>query len=223
VKIVNRKILIIAMIVMAAVMLAASINMAFATTTYYDYMSAGGSVVVDVPGQTPVLVYLWHGVGSYYSGTADRIMLVVLSTGLVAGYENNPARHAFSASIGTGYPEFLVKPWQIGIFRIGKTSVAYWTVPLVVPASDGHPAVTIPPGVLVLQGQGDLLYESVPTTPIGTLGWSYAVDYYYWDATVTLFCPGWHFFGSVGAATTWGPFGLAPQSFKFQAWTWTGP
>jgi hypothetical protein len=221
---VNRKILLTVLVIMAAAMLATSVNMALATTINYDYMSAGGSCVIDVPGHTNILILTWHGVGSYYHGSADRIMPIVYSdiAGAFAGpcgYENNPTRHAFSASLGTGFAEFLVKPCQIGIFRIGKTTVAYWTVPLVCPATPITPEVTIPPAVLIFEGHGDLIHASVPGTPIGN--WQYSIEEAYYNAKATLFCPGWHYFGPVGEAFAGIP-GLQAVSLKSQTWTWTG-
>jgi hypothetical protein len=224
VKKVNGRIFRIAIVVIAAAMLTVSVNMAFATTTYYDFMTAGGQCVIDVPGQPPIYFLAWHMTGNYYSGSADRLMVYVGPSFVpVAGWENKPARYAFSISLGmTGFTTYLVKPWEIGSFRIDKTSVTYWTIPLVIPATTSTPAVTIPPGLLVFNGHDGLQYGTLGGS-IGTKGWSFSLVNYYYDATVTLFCPGWHFLGTVGAASTWGPYGLGPESFESQTWTWTGP
>jgi hypothetical protein len=227
VKKVNRKI-IVTVLALAAVMLATSVNMALAATTYYDYMDAGGRCVVDVSGKPRVLFYVWTMHGTYYRGRADRIMLIV-ETGLpapapafypVAGYEDNPKRSAFSASLGLPTVEHVVKNWQIGIFRIGKTSIAYWTVPLECPATALTPQVTIPPGVLVLKGYDGLIPVSAPATATPS-GWSYSVEGSVYNAHATFFCPGWHFHGSVGEAFV--GTNLDTKSIVSETWTWTGP
>jgi hypothetical protein len=222
---VNRKILL-TVLALAAVMLATSVNMALAATTYYDYMDAGGRCVVDVPGQPRVLIYMWTMHGTFYSGRADRIMLIV-ETGLpvpafypVAGYEDVPTRSAFSASLGLPTVEHVVKKWQIGIYRIGKTSIAYWTVPLECPATALTPQVTIPPGVLVLKGHDGLIPVSGPATTVPN-GWSYSVEGSVHNAHATFFCPGWHFFGSVGEAFV--GTDLDTKSIVSETWTWTSP
>jgi hypothetical protein len=228
VKNMKRKVLVTIMILIAMIMLAASINMAFATTTYYDYMDAGGRCVVDVPGQPTVLFYMWTMHGTYYSGRADRIMLVV-ATGLpapappfypVAGYEDNPKRSAFSASLGLPTVEHVVKNWQIGIFRIGKTSIAYWTVPLECPKTALTPQVTIPPGMLVLNGHDGLIHTSTPLT-VTPSGWSYSVEGSVYNAHATLVCPSWHFFGSVGEGFV--GTNVESTSIVSLTWTWNSP
>jgi hypothetical protein len=222
---VNRKILL-TVLALATVMLATSVNMALAATTYYDYMDAGGRCVVDVPGQPRILFYVWTMHGNYYRGRADRIMLIVV-TGVpnppvvpVAGYEDNPTRSAFSASLGLPTVEHIVKNWQIGIFRIGKTSIAYWTVPLECPATAFSPQVTIPPGMLVLKGYDGLIPVSNPATGTPS-GWSYSVEGSVYNAHATFFCPAWHFHGSVGEAFV--GTALDTKSIVSETWTWTGP
>lgn len=226
----NRKVLVIVLALMATAMLTASVSTALAVTTNIDNMYAGGNTVVDVPGHTRIRLYMWHMDGNYYSGKADRIQIFVDtgtigSDGLpvfkaVSGYENNPTRHAFSVSLGTGFAEHLVKPWQIGIFRIGKTSIIYWTVPMVAPATDDPtPQVTIPPGVLVLEGHGELLKLSVSNVPIGNQGWKYSVDASPYNAETTLFCPGWGFCGRVAEAFV--GTSLEAKSLESATWTWT--
>jgi len=220
---VNRKILLIVLI-LSAVMLATNINMAFATTTYYDYTDAGGRCVIDVPGQPKVFIYMWTMHGTYYSGRADRFMILV-ETGItpawfpVAGYEDNPTRSAFSASLGMPTVEHVVKDWQIGIYRIGKTSIAYWTVPLECPATALTPQVTIPPGMLVLKGQNGIVQTSTPTTGTPS-GWSYSVAGSIYYAHATFLCPGWRFFGTVGEGFD-GTL-QEPTSIASLTWTWTG-
>jgi hypothetical protein len=221
----SRKILFTALALMG-LMLTSSISMALATTTYYEYMDAGGRCVINVPGNPDVFIYMWTMHGTYYSGRADRLMLAV-ATGLsspkfvaVAGYEDNPTRSAFSVSLGLPTAEHVVKDWQIGIYKMGKTSVAYWTVPLECPATALTPEVTIPPGMIVLKGQDSLVSTSNPSTTTPS-GWSYIVEGRIYYAHATLLCPGWHFLGSVGEGFDGTP--SQPTSISSLTWTWTHP
>ena len=220
----KRKILIIAMVVMAAIMLAASINMAFATTTYYDYEHAGALCLINAPSH-PSFLFLVFGqmVGNYYCGVANRFMFEVYSSSLatfvpVAGYEDNPTRSAFSASLGLPTVEHIVAHGQIGVFRVGKFEMVYWTIPLEIPVAPFSTSViTLPPGMLMLQGYGEKLSASVGPVAIGPNGWYVEYSYHYYDATANLFCPGWNY---------WGPVGLSSGALQTtvvvdRVWTWT--
>jgi len=126
-------------------------------------------------------------------------------------------RSAFSASLGLPTVEKVVKYGQIGVLRIGKDEVVHWTIPLQAPvAPQSTSVVTLPPGMLILKGTGDKLYNSVTmTTPTG---WNAVYSYNYYQATATLFCPGWHAFGeSVGLSSGSGQTIVVVD----RLWTWT--
>lgn len=233
----NRKALVIAVALLAVVILAASVNTALAETVYTDHEYAGGNSIIDVPGQTIIrLIISGRMEGDYYSGKADRIQINVHTgqfnaAGLpvfkqVAAYEDNPTRNAFSVGLSTGQVQNLVKPWQIQIVRICKTCIVYWTVPLVAPATDGPnptPAVTLPPGFLVLRGYGEAHSMYIPPTSIGTTGWKVEINNpSYYNATATLFCPGWRYCGPV-AEDYVGAITHNPRVVTDRTWTWTHP
>jgi hypothetical protein len=212
---------------LALLMMSSSFASAFAdATTKIEHANAGGNGVIDVPGHTNVLIQASHdNWGDYFSGSADRIMVFVSggASGIgvpfkyVAAYEDNPERIAFSFEVGGG--AIQLKRYQLEIFRIGKTVFVCWTVPLEIPATGPNvfgnyptPAVTIPPGCLVLQGYGDVksatLSQSYPT-------WSYVSVSQYYDAKASFICPRWHYCGPVG---TWFPL---TRALKDVTVTWT--
>jgi hypothetical protein len=226
----KRKILLTTIILMATTMLAASLNIAFATTTYVDYEHAGAVCIINVPGHTPWIRLNVFGQmkGNYYHGCADRFMLYVNIGNEtapnfvpVAGYEDNPTRSAFSASLGLPTVEHVVKPWQIGIFRIGKTAIVYWTIPLEVPVAPlSTSVVTLPSGMLILEGYGDKVAYSIGPVPIGATGWNVTYSFHVYPANAKLFCPAWKYY--------WKPVGQGFTGLGFQTmvivdrvWTWT--
>lgn len=94
----------------------------------------------------------------------------------------------------------VLKPWQIRICKIGKTVILRWTVPLVIEEQTWYPmpppfdeipfkqpAVTIPPGYVVLRGCGE---PSSGGEPPAGYGYSsvYLKEY---DACGFLCCPEW--------------------------------
>jgi hypothetical protein len=188
---------------------------AFVSLTYADpvtqteHLSAGLSVVIDVPGHPKIAVVAMHmDKSDFYGGSADRINLFV-ATGLAppkppsvlaSAYEDNPERKAFSDQVGGGAPGTrpLVNKWQIQIFKIGKTVFMYWTIPLNMPATTLTPEVVLPPGALVLQGSGEAQVNS------GTVnfpsGWKMTSQTTSYDAKATFICPSWCFCGSPSTA-----------------------
>jgi hypothetical protein len=142
---------------------------------------------------------------------------------LAVSYEDNPERYDWSGLLGSTHQRFLVKSWQMQVFRIGKTSYVLWTIPLVVPATGSPnptPEVVLPPGLLVLRGYGDSMSSSLP--PTGFLqfkpsNWLYRIDTAsHYTAHATLFCLRWRYFGPVGED-------YAPMSVADRTWTWKLP
>jgi hypothetical protein len=120
----------------------------------------------------------------------------------VIAYEDNAVRWAFSTYdiAGSAIPPVLVKPWQIGVLRIGKTNFVFWTIPLVAPATDEPnptPEVVIPPGMLVLRGYGEPISGHAGPLPVGPNGWILETDGSYYLASATLLCPRWRYCGPV--------------------------
>jgi hypothetical protein len=226
-----------AVALMVAAMLTASVNTALAETVYTEH-EYGVTSVIDVPGKTMIRLVLSSYKGSdYYSGKANRFQVAVHTgsfsptTGLpifkiVSAYEDNPTRNAFSVGLGTAQVQNLVKPWQIQIVRMCNTTIAYWTIPMVAPATGGSnptPEVTLPPGMLVVRRYGEAMAVApTPPTSIGTTGWKYSIPEggIFYIAEATLFCPGWRYCGPVGEAYAGTPLRSTVRS---QTWIWTHP
>jgi hypothetical protein len=199
---------------LAFIVSAACVAPAFAVTTHQEHVNAGGQSVIDVPGHTNIQVAVSHSNwGDFFAGSADRIQVFV-STGLappappfkyVAAYEDNPERIAFSWEVGGG--AIQLKRGQLQIFRICKTVFIYWTVPLVLPATTTNPlgpptpAVTLPPGCLVLRGYGDAQVSEI-VMPFPLSGWTSKYESTVYNAKATFICPGWHYCGPVSEAFT---------------------
>jgi hypothetical protein len=228
------------------VVLATSVNIAFACTPrcgpscippaipdsdFTEHENAGGVTRILVPGQREILITADH-MDSCVFGSADRILVGVsaASSGVggpfrpVVAFEDNPRRYAFSVSLGSNHEHCLVKPWQIQIFRIGKTVFVIWTISLVAPATTfvpgtpptpATPEVVIPPGMLVFRGKGEPYYQEF-TSPAFPSGWTYKFETWKrYDADVYFYCRGWDFSGPL---TPPSPYMIADRTV-----TWTAP
>jgi hypothetical protein len=203
-------------------------------TEFSELQYAGGNAIIDVPGKTRIWLVMGRADGPF-GKRADRIQIMVDTgntnpAGLpvwkgVVAYEDNPARNAFSESLGTGIVQNLVKDWQIEIYQKGKTSVVEWRIPLVIPATEAPnptPEVVLPPGRLVLREYGEALSGYTPSVPIGTAGWNVTINTLsYYLANATLYCRSWHYYGPVAEN-----FVGTPQESRLvtnRTWTWTPP
>ena len=237
----NRKILLLFLVLTATLILACNFNMVFATTTYVDYEHAGALIYIQVPGSgTWIRLNVFGQMqGNYYDGhhNADRFMIYVLKTGgdpsktsdwvAVSGYEDNPTRSAFSDSLGLGTVENVVAPGNIQVLKDldANTITVHWNIPLVIPATSSTPAATIPPGKIVLSEYGTLQYSTSPGFPsfvaIGPMGWGVKYEYHYYLATGSFFCQDWNI--------KWQPAGIGPLASQIpravmdRVWTWTYP
>ncbi len=232
----NRKVLLI--VLALAVALLATPYTVFAETVYTEHDYAVGNSVIDVPGRTMIRLIAYGQVyGDFYRGRAERIQITVHtgqfdSAGLpvfknAAGYEDNPIRSDFSKyQVAIGISENLVEPGQIQVIRVGKsnTVMVHWNVPLVCPATGGSnptPAVTLPPGKLVLEGDDEEHSYNVPLTSIGPNNWKYSVVGSYHHAKATLFCEGWDYKWLPVAEQFVGTT-MQPRSTEM-TWTWVHP
>jgi len=189
---------------------------AFAISTNEEHVDIGGVSIIDVPGHPNILITASHmDRSNFYSGSAVRIMLFVSTapSGIgppfkfVVAYENNPERYAFSQQVGGSIQLLnLVKIDQIQVLGKDKTALVYWTVPLTVPGTTVNPfgaatpAVTIPPGWLLLQGYGDTHSNVQSTTYPSLWTWNYQTTVY--NAKSTIICPDWQYFGPVSETGT---------------------
>ena len=189
---------------------------AFAISTNEEHVDIGGVSIIDVPGHPNIMITASHmDQSNFYTGSAVRIMLFVSTapSGIgppfkfVVAYENNPERYAFSQQVGGSIQLLnLVNKDQIQVLGKDKTAIVYWTVPLTVPATTVNPfgaatpAVTIPPGWLLLQGYGDTFSNAQSTTYPSLWTWNYQTTVY--NAKSTFICPDWQYFGPVAETGT---------------------
>jgi hypothetical protein len=228
----NEKTAIGIVLLLAFVVLTASINAALAVTTFTEHVNAGGAVRIYVPGHTEIMLVVDRCDSSPY-GPSDRIQMYVSGnpSGFgfplrpVVAYEDNPDRSVFSVSLSTGVIQNVVKPGQIQVLRVGKsnTIMVHWNIPLVAPAKPAQgpfaatPAVTLPPGKLVFQAYGDAYIQPTFTANYPS-GWSASVTTLErYNATVTFFCQGWDY--------KWLPVAEydVPYVITDRIWSWTGP
>jgi len=233
----NKKVLVMAVALFAVVVLAANANSVLATITYTEEMHAAANCVIDVPGQTMIRLTAYGQMYSeFYSGRGERFQILVhtgqFSGGLpvfknVAAYEDNPTRSDFSKyQIAIGLVENLVEPGQIQVIRVGKsnTVMVHWNIPLVCPATGGSnptPAVTLPPGKLVLEGDDEAHSFNTPSTKIGPNNWNYSAVGTYYHAKATLFCEGWDY-KWLPVAEQFVGTSMQPRVSE-QSWTWMHP
>ncbi len=204
-----------------------------------DYQAVGAVCNIDVEGQTLIRLTAYGQMyGDYYSGNGhvDRLMVGVFTgafnptSGLpvfktVVGYEDNPTRSEFSDSLGMGTEEYAVEYGQIQVLRDEETNtfMVHWNIPLVCPETSNTPAVTLPPGKLVIQGAGSL--KSIPagySGSIGTEGWTYGLSGNYYSGTAKLFCVDWDCkWTSVG--DSYAGTSQEPRGQLNWVWTWTSP
>ncbi len=228
----NRKILL--TVLTLAVVLLGTTYTVFAETVYTEHDYAVANCVIDVPGRTMIrLIAYGQMYGDYFPGRAERIQITVhtgqFSGGLpvfksVTAYEDNPIRSDFSKyQIALGLSENLVEPGQIQVLRVGKSNavMAHWTVPLVCPATSTTPAVTLPPGKLVLEGDDEAHSFTTSSTSIGPNNWKYSAVGTYNHAKATLFCVSWDY-KWLPVAEQFVGTSMEPRVSE-QSWTWTHP
>jgi hypothetical protein len=206
----NRKIITILTLFLAIMIFSTGINTVLASTTIYEHQYAGGVAFIDIPGQ-PRFDLAFSRFCGHFGRISDRLSVYMITeSGMktVMGVDDNPTRKAFSDDVG-GSKTVLVKRWQLQIFTFCRTTIAYWTIPLEVPATVGipgapppynlpTPAVTIPPGLVILKGSGEVITRLVEDIPIGPNGYTLTIDVKgNYAAQGTLFCPGWDFYGSI--------------------------
>ena len=216
---------------LAVIFLSVCFAPVLAVTIHIEHNTQGASIF-NVPGHPSITIIGQHYYESdFYEGSADKIQLAVSGAlsgigppfKVVASYEDNPARYAFSLLVAESAGSTsinLVKRDQIQIFRIGKTVFVYWTKPLVMPATSADklgpatPAVTLPPGCFVVQGSGDVKIRD-NIVPYGL--WALHQQYTGYDGVSTLLCPGWRYIGP--GVQEWN----LPSIRTEATFTWTGP
>jgi hypothetical protein len=207
----NKKVLgIVLPLSLTFIFLVTSVAPALATVTYYDHVSASGNVVINIAGHQPQFTILAGHINKGDHAVADYLEVDFLTDiGLPIGpvwipflvVTDNPSMYAFNknfiyAGINPAAVVQLVKNCQLEVCSIGKTVLVCWTVPLVTPA------ITVPPGCLLLNGYGCAKTEQfIYPIPNGvTLTINGKADF---AVHATFLCPAWKYFGSVGDQNTY--------------------
>jgi hypothetical protein len=219
---VKSKVLMLTVALFAIVFLASSIAPALATTypvTYVEITKAGGDCHVEVPGQPKISMMIQKFDRSSDHGVRERLWIglynpVVNAYAIVAvltdGSDSDFFKEVWANPAMPGGGQLVaantvVKPWDITICRIGKLIIACWTKPIegVLPAplktALGIESWTLPPGVLILKGYGEV---DTAVSTIGPLpsGYTVTMEPNNYAAKGTFFCPSWRFCGPVSDA-----------------------
>jgi hypothetical protein len=209
----------------AIIVLATGVAPAFAQLVPgYDHVNAGGSAVISIAGQPQMQINVAHFDEPTSHGVRDSIDIrLLVKTGPLAGawvpvvsMLDNPEVLAWQELFNSGGAGanniILVKPWQIQVWRVGKTVFTCWTEPLKASITGNNPmgvpwavvlgvsSVTLPPGCLLLQGYGCAI--PVDTTFGLPNGIFLTMKGTTFNAKATLACPAWHYCGPVGDPST---------------------
>jgi len=201
-----------------------------------EHANVVGETVVAIPGgadQVKIIFahYDWgdHGVRDdfqiYYLRTLPTGAVVPM---IIGWYSDTCSGVEYIEVMMEGMPCKVVKlkPWQLQVGRIGKIAIAWWTIPLEVPeltwtGGGTTPAVTIPPGALVLKGYGEEItgYEAPRKLPTNI---KRSAVYTGYNANAFLACPKWHYFGPVGGDPTIGDILKTDTTFTVDFSDYTG-
>ena len=202
----NEKIMMSITLILTIIVFSTSISSVFAVTEIYEHQYAGGVAnSIQVP-DGPKINFVMYRMTGDFGRVSDRIHIAVATQSdpenfvVVKGWEDNPDRKAFSDLLGFG-ESVLVTPLQMQVITFRKTTIAFWTIPLEVPATDDTQAFTVPPGLLILTGSGEKIaypYE-IPGILLANFNANYA-------ANGKLYCRGWRgidITGEVNTDTDW--------------------
>jgi hypothetical protein len=209
-------------LVLVVAVLAAGVAPVFAASESHEYISARGSMVINIPNHPVIQLVCQHFGPSSDHGAANTLFLFMkAANGLfvpTAVLSTTQERVTFQQQLFAGYPmgnnAILVDNCNLQIYRIGKTVLAYWTVPIKgtitgnvphtsIPWSTalGASSFEIPPGGMILNGYGS------PTTSTATLPLAsgYTIvshDNMAYTAHATFVSPAWHYFGPAADTPT---------------------
>jgi hypothetical protein len=200
---------------------AASVAPAFALTTNHEYISARGTIVVNIPNHPEIELVCQRFDATSDHGAANTLFLFMpTKNGFapVAVLSTTQERVTFQQKLFAGYPmgdnAILVDKCDLQICKIGKTIVAYWTVPIkgtitgnvpgtAIPwsAAIGASSFEVPPGGMILTGYGAST-TSQTTAPLASGYTIVSHSNVQYSAHATFICPSWHYFGPVAETTT---------------------
>jgi hypothetical protein len=213
-------------ILLVTIFLSSCISPTFALTEFYEYQPVSGTTIIDIPDVTPengIKISFGHYDKTSDHGARDEIAIYLWTEAhdyvLVGFYSDT--------SEGVDYIETVTRPlptdikqlkwWQLNVFGYRKTAIACWTVPLEIPAINWFgafttPAVTIPPGCLIIKGYDEPIFET-RTMSFGPSGFTAVNERKYYEANGCFICPQWRFWGATTGATR----------VTQQSWAITGP
>jgi hypothetical protein len=200
--------------ILVVIVLAACIAPVFATSPYTDHASTVGRVTIDVPGHPKIGITFAHfDHGDHGAGNSIAVYEPFpppYNMMIVAWIRNTESQANWAAELVSGMPAVTpqVRSCQLQVNRIGKIATVMWTFPIVVPEETWvgptgtyvTPAVTIPPGCLILRGYGSVKTSTEIMGPFKS-GWTLTSDGTGYDACATFICPSWHYCGSVGSGS----------------------
>jgi len=195
--------------IMLAVSSVSPTSAAIPPGTYTDHQDATGGVQIDIGGPEPIKIEAIHyDSGDLGSGDVIIILLVGESMNIpLAVFTDIPDRVPLFQKLYQGYPtsiQLVNDPSAIETVREGKSKNvhAVWKIALEVPqetwGARTTPALTLPPGMIVFRGHGDIVSGPPSTTTRPTI-FTQTITLllgYYGDATFV--CPTWRFGGPVG-------------------------
>jgi len=199
---------------LAILSLAACIAPALATVTYYGNTNGGGVVIIDLSNHQPAIQIAVshydkgdHGAGDYLEISTYQyipplgksvwaVVAVATDSPTIAAYLKNVVYANLPASANI----ILLQHSQLQVFRICKTVIAYWTVPVTLST------FVLPPGGLIFSGYGSpQTANELFSLPNGiTMSLTVALIH----AHVTFVCPTWRYCGSVGSEDTMASLGF---------------
>jgi hypothetical protein len=213
----NRKILFVTTSLIVVLFASSYFSPASALLTYTEHMNAvGEGIKVVIPGITPesgVQLSFAHYDGGTH-GVRDNIALYVYAPNypngprmaMAAWFSDTDQGVAYIGELmsGTNVKIGQLKPWQIQVCRIGKIAMAYWTTPLEAPAvpAYGMPAITVPPGCIVLKGYGDVTSGTIGPNNYAWSGFTFSVAWSGHSAEGYFACPQWDYYGSITGTAT---------------------
>jgi len=202
------------LIVIMAVSSLSSVAAALSPGTYADHQDAMGETVIDVQGH-PLFVFDGYHYDSGDLGAGDVIRIwrqaVIGSQTLyvpVAIITDIPQRVSLFQILYGIYPtsiQLISDTSVIETMSEGKSKNIHiaWKTDLVVPDEywgPQHnvllPGFTIPAGMLILRGHGDVISGTETSTRAGVV--SQVVTWTGYFGNATLVCSGWNFGGPVG-------------------------
>lgn len=216
----NKKIILSFVVLLSAVTLISSVVPALAEVIWTEHATVVGETIINVAGKTPadgVRITFAHFDGGNHgvrdnlalyiyvpiptpNGPVTRQVIVAWYSDTVEGVEWNSAIMANTETLVQ-----QLKPCQLQVYKLGKTAIAIWTVTLEVPPLQvlgiETPAVKIPPGMLIIRGDGDIS----PGSTIGqTLpsGYILSATFDVQNANGLLLVPKWIYLGATTGTTT---------------------